>query len=156
VFVDRFSVTGFLLPAAELNEAEIAVEPTWLWTHEAVIAAVRDGHVAAGATYAGHGTGQAGLRVLASTRTIANEPLFVQSSVPRDVRQALRDALVGDHEASALAGLADATGFRSPPEGTFEVALATVRAAGQRAEDMVPGGWLRANEHRRPLWSYGP
>jgi len=23
-------------------------------------------------------------------------------------------------------------------------------------ENMVPGGWARANEHRRPLWSYAP
>jgi ABC-type phosphate/phosphonate transport system substrate-binding protein len=155
-FVDRTSVTGFLLPAAQLMEDGIAVEPTWLGSHEAVLAAVREGRVAAGATYAGHAGADDGVRVLASTRTIANEPLFARAEVHLEAREALRDALLGEHEPGALAGVADATGFQSPAQGTYEAALAMVRAAGQRVEDMVPGGWARANEHRRPLWSFGP
>lgn len=155
-YVDRFSVTGFLLPAARIRGADVEVEPVWLGTHAAVVAAVRDGRVAAGATYSGHAATDARLRVLASTGTIANEPIFVQWSVPNDVRQALRDALLAENDSDALDGLADITGFRAPPAGTYEAALTTVAAAGQRVEDIVPAGWLRANEHRRPLWTYAP
>jgi ABC-type phosphate/phosphonate transport system substrate-binding protein len=154
--VDRFSLTGFILPAARLSEAKVSVAPVWLGTHEGVLGAVRDARVAAGATYSGHAASDPRLRVLASTGTIANEPLFVQSSVPADVRRALGDALLAEPDPGVLDGLAGATGFRIPAAGTYEAALATVRAAGQRAEDVVPGGWRRANEHRRPLWSYGP
>lgn len=155
-YVDRYSVTGFLLPAAQVREAGVPVEPDWLGTHEAVLAAVGDGRVAAGATYAGHAATQRGFRVLASTGTIANEPVFVQRTLPAEVRQALREALVLEHDATALAGVADATGFRSVTDGTYASALAAVNAAGQRVEDMVPGGWTRENDHRRPLWSYAP
>lgn len=155
-YVDRYSVTGFLLPAAQVREAGVSVEPEWLDSHDAVLAAVRDGRVVAGATYAGHAAMQAGLRVLASTGTIANEPVFVQRAVPADVRQAFLEALVLEHDANALAGLADATGFRAVPDGAYASALATVQTAGRRVEDMVPAGWTRANDHRRPLWSYAP
>lgn len=155
-YVDRFSVTGFILPAAQVRAAGVSVEPVWLGSHEAVVAAVRDGRVAAGATYSGHVASDARLRVLASTGAIANEPLFVQPGVPADVRQALRAALFADRASNELAGLAGTTGFRAPARGTYQAALATVRAAGRSVEDMVPTGWQRANEHRRPLWSYAP
>jgi hypothetical protein len=35
-------------------------------------------------------------------------------------------------------------------------ALAVVKDAGKSAQDLLPGGWPRANEHRRPMWSFGP
>jgi phosphonate transport system substrate-binding protein len=155
-YVDRFSVTGFILPAAQIREAGVAVESVWLGSHAAVLAAVRDDRVAAGATYSGHAATDPRLRVLASTGTIANEPVFVQASMPADVRQALRNALLAERGPSVLGGLAGATGFRAPPAGTYEAALATVTSAGRRVEDLVPAGWQRANEHRRPLWSYAP
>jgi phosphonate transport system substrate-binding protein len=155
-YVDRYSVTGFILPAALLREAGVEVTPVWLDSHEAVVSAVRDGRVDAGATWAGHVKAEPDLRVLASTGTIANEPVFARSEVPVDVRDALRAALVAERDPGALAGLADATGLRAPPAGTYEAALAKIKAAGQRVEDMVPGGWARANDHRRPLWTYAP
>lgn len=155
-YVDRYSVTGFLLPEAQLGEAGVAVEPVFLGSHDAVLAAVGEGKVAAGASYAGHSTTVSGLRVLASTGPIANEPLFVQTRVPAEVREALKQALLAEHDAKALEGLAEATGFRAAPPDTFERALVTLKAAGLRVEDTLEGGWLRANEHRRPAWSYGP
>lgn len=156
-FVDRWSVTGFLLPARALREAGVEVHPAWLGSHPAVLEAVREGRFPAGATWRGHAQGQPGLRVLAQTPPVANEPLFAQAQLPEETRAALRRGLLAlQAEPQALAGLADITGFRSIPEGTYESALATVRAAGQSVEALVPGGWVRANEARRPLWSYAP
>jgi ABC-type phosphate/phosphonate transport system substrate-binding protein len=155
-YVDRYSVTGFLLAAAELGKQGIAVEPAWLGSHDAVLAAVQDGKVAAGASYAGHGATVSGLRVLGTTGSIANEPVFVQARVPAEIREALGRALLGAQEPATLKGMAGATGFRAPPPGTYEGALETLKAAGLRVEDTLEGGWLRANEHRRPAWSYGP
>lgn len=154
-YVDAYSITGFLLPAALLRDRGIAVEPVWLGSHEAVLQAVRTGAVAAGATYTGHAATQGELRVLGATGAIANEPVFVQNTLQDAARESLRKALEATQPAE-LAGVADATGFRRPVEHAYVDALATVKAAGQRAEDLFPGGWPRANEHRRPLWSYGP
>ncbi|MEW5739900.1 MAG: PhnD/SsuA/transferrin family substrate-binding protein [Myxococcota bacterium] len=155
-YVDRYSVTGFLLPAAHLGKAGVTVEPVWLGTHDAVLTAVQEGRVAAGASYAGHGATVTGLRVLATLAPIANEPVFVQRALPSDVREALKGAWLAEQDAKSLAGLADATGFRAAPAQAFEEALSTLKAAGLQVEDTLEGGWLRANEHRRPAWSYGP
>lgn len=155
-YVDRYSVTGFLLPAAKLREAGVDVEAVWLGSHDAVFAAVREGTVAAGASYSGHAADAPELKTLLSTGAIANEPVFVQAAVPAEVREALKKALLDEHDPRPLSGLANATGFRAPPPGTYQAALATVQAAGHSVEDVVVGGWARANEQRRPIWSYGP
>ncbi len=55
-----------------------------------------------------------------------------------------------------MEGLADATSFRAPPAGAYERALGTLKSAGLRVEDTTKSGRLRANEHSRPAWSYGP
>lgn len=154
-FVDQLSTTGFLLPAARLRAAGVAFEPVWLGSHDAVLAAVEGGSVAAGATYAGHAADRPALRVLAETGSIANEPLFVASSVPADVRAALTKGLTTPTPAAALDGLADVTAFRAADSKTYATASDSVRAAGREVEDLVPGGWRRANEQRRPMWSYG-
>ena len=118
-----------------------------------VLLAVKNGTAVAGATYAGHAATEPDLKVLASTGSVANEPFFVQSSLPDDARAALKRALLAPAE---LDGVADATGFREIEGNAYTDALATVKAAGKQAEDLVPGGWVRANEARRPLWSYDP
>jgi phosphonate transport system substrate-binding protein len=155
-YVDRASVTGFLLPAATFGAAKIHVEPVWLGSHDAVLTALAEGKVAAAASYAGHGAAVAGLRVLATSSPVANEPLFVQKQVPADVREALTRAFSAERDAEALSGLADATGFGTPAPGTWEAASATLEAAGLAVEETVKGGWLRANEHRVPSWARGP
>lgn len=154
--VDPYSVTGFLLPAAHLREQGVTPELVMSGSHEAVVAAVRNGTVAAGATYDGQAQTEPDLRVLASTGSIANEPFFVQSSLPADVKDALKKALVAPHEPSVLEGVAHTTSFRAPAEGTYAAARAKVKTIGKVSEDLVPGGWVRANEHRRPLWSFDP
>ena len=156
-FVDRYSVTGFLLPAKMLRDAGVVVEVRWLGSHEAVVAAVRDASVAAGASYRGHAEGRTDLRVLDRSTSVANEPIFVQAALSPSTRGALAKGLSAvAADATLLAGLADATGLRDVVPGTYEAAREVVAAAGRSVEDMVPGGWVRANEHRRPLWSYGP
>ncbi len=155
-FVDRWSVTGFLLPAAQLREARVPFEPLFVGSHEAVLAAVREGRAAAGATFVQVPAAPQGLRVLGSTGRIANEPLFVQAKVPSAERAALLQALLLIREPSALEGIAGATGFREPPPDAWRDARARIDAAGQRVTSLVAGGWQRANEHRRPLWSYAP
>jgi len=52
--------------------------------------------------------------------------------------------------------VAGITSFREIPAGTYEDALATLKSAGSSVEDMVPGGWTRASDLRRPLWTYAP
>ncbi len=158
-FVDRYSVTGFLLPANRLREAGVEVEPLWLGSHGAVREAVRQGRAVAGASYRGTAENDAGLRVLSTTPSIANEPLFAQPGLPAETRASLARALLELGQGArpgALEGVGGATGFREVPPGVYRDAVDRVRAAGRRVEDMVVDGWVRANEHRRPLWSYAP
>ena len=156
-FVDRYSVTGFLLPAKVLRDQKVDVEAVWLGSHDAVLAAVKDKRVVAGATFKGAGAGGE-YRSLVTTPKIANEPLFVQPSVGDAERSALKKALLalGTEGADLLRGVAGITSFREIPAGTYEDALATLKSAGSSVEDMVPGGWTRASDLRRPLWTYAP
>jgi ABC-type phosphate/phosphonate transport system substrate-binding protein len=157
-FVDGYSVTGFILAAKRLRDAKVEVVPRFSGSHEQALADVRSGAAVAAATFRGASQGFADLRVLATTSAVANEPLFVARTIPVETRLALLGALegVGAEEAGLLAGVAGVTGFRAPPAGAYEEAEQTVRAAGKSVEDLVPEGWARANEHRRPLWSYAP
>lgn len=155
-YVDPFSVTGYLLAAALLGEAKVKVEPVFLGSHDAVLAAIGSGQVDAGASYAGRGATQPGLSVLATTKEVANEPFFVQPRLGRDVRGALEAALLEEHDATALGGIGDATAFQPVAPGTYESALASLEAAGLHVEQTIKGGWQRANHFRRPAWSYEP
>jgi len=155
-FVDPASVTGFLLPAARLREENVACETVFLGSHDAVLDAVASGAVVAGATYAGHFKTKPGLDALAQTGSLPNEPLFVASSVPADVREALAKGVATKAAPNALDGVADATSFRAVDSKEYATATGRVRAAGRAVEDLVPDGWRRANENRRPMWSYGP
>lgn len=155
-YVDKFSVSGYLLAAALLGEAKVSVQPVFLGSHDAVLEALASGKVDAGASYAGHAATQPGLTVLASTQPIAFEPVFVQSRVPQQTRTALRDALLAEKDAAAFAGMADITTFREAPPGVYQAALRRLESAGLHVEDTIRGGWQRANHHRRPAWSMDP
>jgi ABC-type phosphate/phosphonate transport system substrate-binding protein len=157
-FVDGYSVTGFILAAKLLRDAKVPVVVRFSGSHEQALADVRAGVAVAAATYRGASQGAADLRVLASTAAVANEPLFVARTIPAETRTALARALagVGTEEAGLLAGVANVSGFREPPPGAYDEAAQIVRSAGKSVEDLVPEGWSRANEHRRPLWSYAP
>jgi ABC-type phosphate/phosphonate transport system substrate-binding protein len=154
--VDPYSITGFLLPVAHLREARVDFEPVWLGSHDEVIAAVRAGRVSAGGTYRGHAAMTPDLRVLATTTEVANEPLFVQARVSADVRSRLLRAVTAPHDPLVLGGIADATGFRAVSDDAYRSAAAIVKTAGPRTQDLVPEGWRRANEYRRPMWSFDP
>jgi ABC-type phosphate/phosphonate transport system substrate-binding protein len=151
-------VTGFLLPAKLLRDAGVEVRPVWLGSHDAALEALRAGRVMAAAHYKGSVVGQPAFRVLAHTPPIANEPVFVQPDLAAEARDALRRGLVEVARGGPwlLEGVAGATGFRAAAAATYAEARAMVRAAGQAVEDLVPEGWVRANERRRPLWSYAP
>ncbi len=155
-YVDPASVTGFLLPAARLREEGVTCEAVFLGSHDAVLDAVASGAVFAGATYAGHSKTKPGLEALAQTGSLPNEPLFVASTVPADVRDALAKGVAAKAPAGALDGIADASSFRIVDAKEYATAAGRVRAAGRAVEDLVPDGWRRANENRRPMWSYGP
>lgn len=155
-FVDPFSVSGYLLVAAMLGESKVSYEPVFLGSHEAVLSAVAEGRVDAGASYDGQAASRPGLSVLSRSREVANEPLFVQASVGPEARAALRGALLAEQDPALLAGLAGATGLQAVPPGTYEGALATLKAAGLRVEETIQGGWQRANHYRRPAWALDP
>jgi phosphate/phosphite/phosphonate ABC transporter binding protein len=113
--VDEQSTSGYLVPRAMLREAgidpdeEVAVR--LYGRHRAVVEAVLDGEVVAGATHASRlrpptldqGAAYARLRVVASSRPIPRGPLVVRADLSAATRQALVEALLQVHEADAAA-----------------------------------------------------
>ena len=73
-----------------------------------------------------------------------------------EARRSYRDAMAKPELVVALTEFEALCGFRPPAEGTYAAARAKVKTIGKVSEDLVPGGWVRANEHRRPLWSFDP
>lgn len=125
--VDEQSTSGYVMPRAMLREANINpddMKSRILGSHRAVVEAVLDGSVAAGAFHENYLTPPsveraveyARLRVLAKSREIPRGPIVVRSSLDKELRRKLHDALIAIHEedpAAARILLADGQRFTS-------------------------------------------
>ena len=99
-FVSKASTSGFLFAASRLLDAGIHpledIDTVFLGSHDAVLRAVANGEVEAGATYDGAivdsqaalGTA-VGFRVLAKGPRIPHDPYVVRAGLPASVRSAL-------------------------------------------------------------------
>ncbi|MEL6545799.1 MAG: phosphate/phosphite/phosphonate ABC transporter substrate-binding protein, partial [Myxococcota bacterium] len=98
-FVDRYSTTGYAFPARLLSEAgvELRQRGRFLGSHQAVIQAVTERKIGAGAVF------EAALemlddpgavRVLAETEVVPGDPIVVRPGLGRKRVQALRSALM--------------------------------------------------------------
>ncbi len=141
-FVDAFSVSGYLLPATLLTGLDVRAEFTG--SHEASLDALRAGRVDAAATYGGEPTRTVGLRALATTRAVPNEPVFVRKGL--DVQKA--NAVVAALEKlattpqgnEALHQWGGVDGFRPTTDEAYADARTMLRDVGRRLEEAVPGG----------------
>lgn len=146
--VDGQSTSGYVMPRAMLREANIDpdnVQTSILDSHRAVVEAVIDGSVAAGAVHesylnppdAERAMDYARLRVVSRSREIPRGPIVVRSSLEPATKRALRDALLAVHDednAAARLLLTDghqftASGSRVTPTLKSIAALAGVSYA---------------------------
>jgi len=144
-FVGPYSVSGFTLPSVYLKKAGVKVVPDFSPTHEINLKKLINGEVFAAATYARQVSRFPGLKVLAVTGTIPNEPVIVRHSLRPETRKALAAAFLSLGAAPegrrALAAVADITGFRPADEAVYKPLHEFIRSSGKTVYDLVPEGW---------------
>ena len=154
-FVDRYSTSGFLFPAALLADNAVQPDPVFTGTHRTALAELRAGRADAAATYAGAAAGDKSLRVLAQTDPIPNEPVFFRNGLDAATRQKMVLALLqlGQTETGRklLHGLANGSGFLPVTDAAYVEVHDAIERVGTRVEDLVPQGWRIRHENARSL-----
>lgn len=143
-FVDPYSVSGFLLPALRLIQAGVQVDAAFADSHDRAITALVGGEAGAAATYSDLATGRRGVRILARTGIIPNEPIVFRRGLLAGKREAVAAAfqsLAGTEEGRRLLpAVGYITGLRPIPGTEYDAVQDILRAGGASAYDMVPGG----------------
>ncbi|HAT71710.1 MAG TPA: hypothetical protein DCS63_02710 [Elusimicrobia bacterium] len=144
-FTGPYSVSGFTLPSIYLKKAGVEVNPDFSPSHDGNLQKLIRGEVYAAATYARQAARQPGLKILAVTGKVPNEPLIVRRDLSPEKRAALASAFVRLADTregrAALAALADITGFRPADEDVYRPVHDLIRSEGKTVYDLVPDGW---------------
>lgn len=144
-FVGPYSLSGFTLPAVYLKKAGVKVQAQYFQGHEAVLKKLAAGEVYAAATYARQAYRLPGLKVLAVTGEVPNEPVAVRRNLAEDKRGAVKAAFLtlGDTPEGrrALGAIADITGFRPVNAQVYQATHELLRNEGTSVYELVPGGW---------------
>lgn len=152
-FVDRYSSTGYLLATKLFADAGVSVDPMFMGTHAAALAALKAGRAEAAATYEDAVTGDESLRVLSKTPAIPNEPLFFRKDLDPEKRQKLMDAFrsvaTRPEGKKTLANIAHTEGFEPVTDGEYSATKALINSIGKSVKDVVPRGWVLSNEEER-------
>jgi len=144
-FTGPYSVSGFTLPSIYLKKAGVEVNPDFSSSHEGNLQKLVKGEVYAAATYARQAARRPGLKILAVTGKVPNEPLVVRRGLAPEKSAALVSAflkLADTKEGrSSLGALADITGFRPADEDVYRPVHDLIWAEGKTVYDLVPDGW---------------
>lgn len=144
-FVGPYSVSGFTLPAIYLDKARVKVVPEFSSGHDENLKRLLDGSVDAAAAYERQAGRAKGLKVLAVTGTVPNEPLITRRSLSDKKKEALKAAFLSLPDTKegreALGELADITGFRPADEMAYKPLHDLLLAHGKAVYDLVPNGW---------------
>lgn len=144
-FVGPYSVSGFTLPAIYLEKAGIKVVPEFSSSHEENLKKLVSGEVYAAATYARQAERGPGLKILAFTGKVPNEPVIVRRSLSPGKRTMLMSAIltIGDTKDGrrALGEIADITGFRPADTAVYQSLHEILLSEGKTVYDLVPDGW---------------
>ena len=159
-YVNRYSSTGWVLPAKLLADAHVSVEPVFTGSHEASIAELIAGHVAAAATYSDAILGHPELRTLADTAEIPNEPVVFRPGLSGERREKIVRALIkiasSDDGRRVLGGMANIAGFVPANDNDYEPARKLITSIVQSEKDLVPRGWILSNEQERKPGDLAP
>lgn len=133
-YVEPTSTTGYLLALRALGD--VRVTSSFAGSHDAAVEQVRAGAVEAAATYAAP---RAGLRVVAETGAVPNEPVFFSPKVPVAVREKIERAF-GALDPALLGRLAGISGFAPTTDEAYRPVHDLLRDTARSAPDLVPGG----------------
>lgn len=141
-YVSPYSTSGFVFPASLLARKGVAVRPHFAGSHDAVLTALRDSRAAAAATYAG--AAGRGMRAIAHTAPIPNEPIFFRRGLAAGKRAqviaAFRSMSASPEGRSLLSRIAGVTGVEPVRDEDYEPVVTEIRAAGKTIEAVVPEG----------------
>lgn len=144
-FVGPYSVSGFTLPAIFLEKAGVKAAPEFAASHEEALKKLLNGDYFAIATYGRQVSKAPGLRVLAVTGKVPNEPLVFRRGLYDGKREALKKAFQALSSTSegrkALGAMADITGFRPADQEVYKPLHDLLLKSGKPVYDLVPEGW---------------
>ncbi|MDT8286197.1 MAG: phosphate/phosphite/phosphonate ABC transporter substrate-binding protein [Elusimicrobiales bacterium] len=144
-FVGPYSVSGFTLPSIYLKKAGGKFTPVFSDSHENNIGRLLKGEFDAAATYARHAAKHKGLKVLAVTGRIPNEPVVVRRGLDAAKREKILTAFASladkPEGRKALGAMADITGFRAVDASVYKPIHDLIRSEGKAVYDLVPDGW---------------
>ncbi len=144
-FVGPYSVSGFTLPSIYLKKAGESFIPVFSAGHDENVERLLNGELDAAATYARYASKRKGLKVLAVTGRIPNEPLVVRRGLDAAKREKLLTAFVslaGDPEGrKTLGAMADITGFGPVDASVYKPIHDIIRMDGKSVYDLIPDGW---------------
>jgi phosphonate transport system substrate-binding protein len=144
-YVDAYSTSGYALPAQLLAAAGVAVSPEFAGSPERALSMLREGKVDAAAVYRGAAAKDPALRVIATTETVPNEPVFFRKGLDPEKKtklvEALKRAAATPEGRRLLSGIADISGFRDAAAAGYDSAAALVQASGRDIRDLVERGW---------------
>lgn len=144
-FVGPYSVSGFTLPSIYLKKAGGEFTPVFSESHDENVGRLLKGEFDAAATYARNVSKHKGLKILAITGKIPNEPVAVRrglDAAKRDKILAAFSSLAGKPEGrKALSAMADITGFRPVDASVYKPIYDLIRSEGKAVYDLVPSGW---------------
>jgi len=149
-FVHRYSSTGYLLPSKLIADAKVSVTPVFTGSHEAALAALKEGRVDAAATYEDSVKEDSTLVVLGKTPALPNEPLFFRAGLAPEKKQKLMEAFQSVAASAdgkrVLAGIAHTEGFEPVTDADYAGAVAVIDGIGKSVKDVVPQGWIVSHE----------
>lgn len=154
-FVGPYSVSGFTLPSIYLEKAGVKAAREFVASHEAVLKRLLNGELFAAATYARQAARAPGLKVLAVTGKVPNEPVVFRKGLSEDKIAALKAAFISlgatKEGRKALGAVADITGFKAVDGEVYKPLHELLRSEGKVVYDLVPEGWAihRLNEPYR-------
>ncbi len=143
-YVNEFSVSGYILPAAMLAEKHIDVDSVFAGSHEAALEQLRAGKVDAAMTYAGASGGDPAFRVLTNTSPVPNEPLFVDGRMDKRLQEQVKTAFLkvaGSPDGKKLLFKFGAIeGFAPITDDAYRDVIPVFARAGQFIQEAAPGG----------------
>lgn len=154
-FVGPYSVSGFTLPSIYLEKAGVKAAREFVSSHEAVLKKLLNGELFAAATYARQSARAPGLKVLAVTGKVPNEPVVFRKGLSEAKIAALKAAFISlgatEEGLKALGAVADITGFKAVDGDVYKPLHELLRSEGKVVYDLVPEGWAihRLNEPYR-------
>ncbi|MDQ7773450.1 MAG: phosphate/phosphite/phosphonate ABC transporter substrate-binding protein [Elusimicrobiales bacterium] len=143
--VGPYSVSGFTLPSIYLKKAGGKFTPVFSKSHDENVERLLKGEFDAAATYARYAAKRKGLKVLAVTGRVPNEPVAVRRGLDAAKREKILAAfstLADKPEGrKVLAAMADITGFRPVDASVYKPIHDLIRSEGKAVYDLVPDGW---------------